>query len=228
MRAFVRLCLYISLWYSSYLSFFFSHFLPLTLSLSIASLFITSSSVAYMRKSIEIQFFSLFVGFNRNACSTVQNPYSLMPTQFSSDLFWSTNQNAIFAHTICARWTFTTAFAYFFWLAVCVCVCVKCFFFLLFLSLAPLISLRRTSCFSHFLASISCYSWFLCEIMWNYVKLYDKVLFDYYSFVFDWRCSNRNHSHSISVKEIEKGRVSHFLPLATPIVCAFVCEKKNI
>lgn len=60
------------------------------------------------------------------------------------------------------------------------------------------------------------------------MKLYDKVLFDYYSFVFDWRCSNRNHSHSISVKEIEKERVSHFLPLATPIVCAFVCEKKHL
>lgn len=178
MRAFVRLCLYISLWYSSYLSFFFSHFLPLTLSLSIASLFITSSSVAYMRKSIEIQFFSLFVGFNRNACSTVQNPYSLMPTQFSSDLFWSTNQNAIFAHTICARWTFTTAFAYFFWLAVCVCVLnvFSSYYFYLWLPSFHSDALHAFHIFS--LQSLAIHDFYvkLCEIMWNYMTRFYLII----------------------------------------------------
>lgn len=182
----VYIYVYVSFRYFSFLPFFI-FFFPFTLSLSIASRFFTSSSVAHMQKSIEIDFFLFLLLVVVNARSYMQNLTLWCRFNFSSDLFWSTNKNAILSsHIQCVRVQRLILPTHYF-----LCACYDFSLSSSFHFNSPQINLLLFMIF-----------------MWNYVKLYDKVfiwlLLFFCFFFFDWRCSNRNRSHSDSKKKIEE------------------------
>lgn len=122
--------------------------------------------------------------------------YSLMPIHFSCDLCFGVWVRMLFSHLIqCVRVQRNTAYTYF------LCACYDFLFFYFAASSSSFYFSHFTQMpvifltFSFLLQSFAIHDF--------YVKLYDKVFI--WLLFFDWRCSNRNRSHSVSEKEIEEG-----------------------